>query len=372
MKITRIELYSIYTPREYGYISGHQVVRVTAEDGFYGLGEISDHRLPEREQVEAELQHLLLGRSAEDILVINEELIDHNFQASIGSPNIAAGVDLALWDLQGRLQEKPVWQLLGGKFRDRARACYPIFGTAHPEQCAKNHDRVQRVVDHGHDLVRYYISGNLENDFQFLNQVKERLGDRIHFKSFDFSHRFDDADDALRYYERLRPLNPIHVEAPSRDLDITAEFVKRVDLPVSMHAGLIDHAYDIVSKGAADILNVATSTAGITYARHYVSLAKAADVDLLIGTDQEASIGIAGQIHFAASVPTLDYPCDPFGTLLYTEDVVRERSRYEGGYLLLPEGSGLGVELDEELLAAQLRRGDPGTERVEGWRQSSD
>ena len=369
MKITGIELFSIYTPREYGYISGHQVVRVHGEDGFYGLGEISDHRLPERQEVEAKLNELLLGRRAEDILVINEELLGHDFQASVGSHNIAAGVDLALYDLQGRLLERPVYQLLGGKFRERMKVCYPIFGTANPEQCAKNMDRVKRVIDHGHDLVRYYISGNLENDFQFLSQVKERFGERIGFKSFDFSHRFDDVDEALLYYQRLRPLDPIHVEAPSRDLDVTAEFVKRVDLPVSMHAGLLDHAYDIVDKGAADILNIATSTAGITYARHYASLARAADVDLLIGTDQEASIGIAGQMHFAASVPVLDYPGDPFGTLLYLEDVVRERVRYEEGYLLLPEGSGLGMELDEELLAAQVRRGDPGVEKVEGWRQ---
>jgi len=371
MEITRVELFSIYTPREYGHVSGHQVVRVRGEDGFYGLGEISDHRLPEREQVEAELNRLLKGRQAGDILVINEELLDHGFHVSVPSHTIAAGVDLALWDMQGRVLERPVWALLGGRFRDRMKACYPIFGTAHPEQCQRNLERVQRVIDHGHDLVRYYISGNLENDFQFLSQVKERFGAQVRFKSFDFSHRFDDADEALRYYERLRPLDPIHVEAPSRDLDITAEFVRRVDLPVSMHAGLLDRAYDIVCKGAADILNVATSTAGITYARHYASLARAGDVDLLIGTDQEASIGIAGQLHFAASVPVLDYPGDPFGSLLYLEDVVEARVRYEGGHALLPEGSGLGMELDEELLADQGRRGDPGVERVEGWRQAS-
>jgi len=370
MKITRIDLFSIYTPREYGHVSGHQVVRAHGEDGYFGLGEISDHRLPEREQVEAELNRLLRNRDARDILVINEELLDHDFQSSVGSHSIAAGVDLALWDLQGHLREEPVWRMLGGKFRDRMKVCYPIFGTSHPAQSEKNMYRIQRVVDHGHDLVRYYISGNLENDFQFLSRVKERFGNRVRFKSFDFSHRFADADEALRYYERLRPLDPIHVEAPSRDLDVTAEFVGRVDLPVSMHAGLLDHAYDIVSRGAADVLNIATSTGGITYARHYVSLAKAADLDLLIGTDQEASIGIAGQIHFAVSLPMLDYPGDPFGSLLYLEDVVQERIRYEGGYLLLPGGNGLGVALDEGLLAAQLRRGDPGTERVEGWRQA--
>ena len=370
MKITRVELFSIYTPRETGQISSHQIVRLHGEDGYFGLGEISDHRLPEREPVEAALNQWLSGREVDEILVINEDLLERDFQASIPAHLIAAGIDLALYDLQGRLQEKPVCQLLGGRFRDRMKACYPIFGTTDPEQSARNLERVQRVVDHGHDLVRYYISGNLESDVQFLTRVRERFGDRIGFKSFDFSHRYDDVDEAMRCYEQLRPFGPIHVEAPSRDLDIAAEFVKRTDLPVSMHAGLLDHAYDIVDRGAADILNIATSTAGITYARHYVSLARAADVDLLIGTDQEAAIGTAAQMHFAASVPVLDYPADPFGSLLYTADVVRERMRYEGGYMLLPEGAGLGMELDEGLLEEQVRQGDPGPVKVEGWRQS--
>ncbi len=357
MKITRIELSSIYTPREYGAISSHQIVRLHGEDGYCGLGEISDHQLPEREQVESELNRLLQGREVDDFLVINEELLEHDFQASVAAPMIAAGVDLALCDLQGRLQDKPVYKLLGGKFRERMKVCYPIFGTADPEQFDKNLERIQRVVDHGHDLVRYYISRDLENDVRFATRTRERFGDRIGFKSFDFAHHFDDVDEALRYYEGLRPFDPIHVEGPSHDLEMAAEFVRRTDLPVSMHAGLIDHAYDIVDRRAADILNIATSTAGITYARHYVSLAKAADMDLLIGTDQEASIGIAAQLHFAVSLPSLDYPGDPFGTLLYTTDVVRERMRYEGGYMLLPEGPGLGMELDEELLQEQVRQG---------------
>ncbi len=360
MKITRIELFSIYTPREYGHISSHQIVRLHGEDGYYGLGEISDHRLPEREWVEAELNRLLQGREVEDVVVFNEELPAHDFQVSVAAHTIAAGVDLALWDLQGRLQEKPVYKLLGGKFRERMKACYPIFGTAAPEQFDKNLGRIQRVVENGHDLVRYYLSGDLDNDVRFMREARVRFGEKIGFKSFDFSHRFNDVDEALRHYEALRPFDPIHVEGPSRDLEVAAEFVRRTDLPVSMHAGLIDHAYDIIARGAADILNIATSTAGITYARHYVSLARAADVDWLIGTDQEASIGIAAQLHFAVSLPVLEYPGDPFGSLLYTTDVVQEKMRYEGGYMLLPEGPGLGMELEEELLEEQLRRGDPG------------
>lgn len=69
---------------------------------------------------------------------------------------------------------------------------------------------------------------------------------------------------------------------------------------------------------------------------------------------------MAGQLHFAVSVPVMEYPAGPFGTLLYLEDGVRERIQCEQEYLFLPEGNGWGMELDEERLTAQLQRGDPG------------
>ena len=71
-----------------------------------------------------------------------------------------------------------------------------------------------------------------------------------------------------------------------------------------------------------------------------------------IGTDQESTLGIAGQLHLAASVPNLDLPIDPAGPVLYLDSPAKERIRAEGSYMYLPEGPGLGVELDD----AELRK----------------
>ncbi|MBN1400820.1 MAG: hypothetical protein JXA74_08275, partial [Anaerolineae bacterium] len=72
----------------------------------------------------------------------------------------------------------------------------------------------------------------------------------------------------------------------------------------------------------------------------------------LIGTTQELSIGVAAQAMFGSLLDNLDYPSDMTGGLLYEQDVVVERVQYEGGFLLVPDGPGVGMELDEAKLAA--------------------
>jgi L-alanine-DL-glutamate epimerase-like enolase superfamily enzyme len=71
-----------------------------------------------------------------------------------------------------------------------------------------------------------------------------------------------------------------------------------------------------------------------------------------VGTTQELSIGVAAQAMFGAVLSNLDYPSDMTGGLLYQDDVVTERVRYRDGYLLVPQGPGVGMALDEAALAA--------------------
>ena len=77
---------------------------------------------------------------------------------------------------------------------------------------------LQRIVDLGHHLVRYYVSGDSALDDRFLTEMKDRFGDRIRLKSIDMSLSFTAWDTALRYAEVHRHHNPIHFEHPSRSI----------------------------------------------------------------------------------------------------------------------------------------------------------
>jgi muconate cycloisomerase len=74
-------------------------------------------------------------------------------------------------------------------------------------------------------------------------------------------------------------------------------------------------------------------------------------VSCLIGTTQELSLGTAAQAHLGASAAKLDFPSDPTGPQLYAEDVVSHLVKYDRGYLVVPEGPGLGVTVDAGRLA---------------------
>jgi L-alanine-DL-glutamate epimerase-like enolase superfamily enzyme len=352
MEITKIEAHQIETPRYYGHVSGHLIVKVHVDDGPVGLGEASDSRAADVGAVVKSYSDLLLGRAAENITEINEMLLGHGFGCTVSDPHLASAIDLALYDLNGKVQGVPAYQLLGGKMRDRLYCCYPIFGWQVQENFEAAAGYLQRLVDLGHHLFRYYISGDAALDDRFLTEMNDRHGDQLKLKQLDLSGRFNDWESALRYADALRHHDPYHFEQPSNSLRVSAEFTKRMDLPVSRHIHNLEVGYQAAEMGACTIFNVACVSGGPTYIRRLFALAESAGLRCLIGTDQESTLGTAAQVHVGVSMPNLTLPCDPMGTVLYTTSPAKERIRAEGSYLYPPEGPGLGIELDPEKMAA--------------------
>ena len=99
-----------------------------------------------------------------------------------------------------------------------------------------------------------------------------------------------------------------------------------------------------------DICNIATCSHGIKRSKALFDFAQGCGMRALHGTTQELSIGTAAAAHVCASIERIDMPCDPAGPILYTEDCTLNRVRYEDSCLVVPDGPGLGVEVDEEHL----------------------
>jgi len=205
-------------------------------------------------------------------------------------------------------------------------------------------------MNEGQDLFRLY-QGDVEADEIFLDGVKSNWGDRFVLKSLDFSgikkwKQVVHAVEALTQY-----YTPILLESVSdrKDLEGQYEVRKRIDIPTSEHVSSLNNAYEFARHRYVDIFNISLSGAGgFTTALHIAQVADAAGLSVLVGTTQELSIGVAAQAMFGSIVENLDYP----GDLLYESDVVKERARYENGYLIVPKGPGLGMELDEEKITA--------------------
>jgi galactarate dehydratase (D-threo-forming) len=363
MQIRRIQLFPIATARTTGVTNQHVIVRLEAGDGCVGWGEMSDlshvpmyqFDLPELERT---LNELLRDKDARNLAKIEDELL--RFYPDEGhmysrSGLVRQGVDLALHDLLGRADSLPAWALLGGKLRDQIKVCYPIFRMRSDAEIAPNLERVQAALDQGFDLIRVYVGANVDADLAFLKQFAERFGGRVAIKSLDFSNLLDwrRAWQATERMADLVDMLLIESPAPRNDLDGLAEFRRRSRWPISEHVQHLQHGWQLLRHASVDILNVSPYLlGGLRPSLRLIALAESARASVLLGTTQELSLGTAAVAHLGAAARVLDYPCDNTGPRLYVDDVVAAPVRYQGGYLQMPEGPGLGMDVDAARVAA--------------------
>jgi L-alanine-DL-glutamate epimerase-like enolase superfamily enzyme len=361
MKIQRVQLFPIATPRQTGIANQHVIVRIEAGESHVGWGEMSDlshvpmyqFDLPELERM---LNELLRGKDARNLAKIEDDLI--RFYPDEGhmysrSGLVRQGIDLALHDLIGRAEGVPVYDLLGGKLRDRMRVCYPIFRMRSIDEVEPNLARVEEKLKLGFDLIRVYVGANLAADELFLGQFTDRFKGRVEIKSLDFSNLLDwrRAAMAIERFDELCDYMLVESAAPRNDIEGLAQFRRRSRRPISEHVLHIHHGWQLLSAGAVDILNVSPYLlGGLRACERMIALAEAARASVLIGTTQELNLGTAAVAHLAAAARILDYPGDNTGPQLYTDDVVKTPVRYEQSHLVLPEGPGLGLEVDEAKL----------------------
>jgi len=357
MHISQIKLFPIATARSTGVTNQHVIVRLTAGESQIGWGEMSDlshvpmyqFDLPELERT---LNELLRGKDARNLAKIEDELL--RFYPDEGhlysrSGLVRQGVDLALHDLLGRADGLPVWALLGGQLRERIKVCFPIFRMRLAEEVAPNLERVQAALDQGFDLIRVYVGANVDADLIFLKQFAERFGGRVAIKSLDFSNLLDwrRSWQATERMAELVDFMLVESPAPRNDLEGLAEFRRRSRWPVSEHVQHLQHGWQLLRHASVDILNISPYLlGGLRASLRLIALAEAARASVLIGTTQELSLGTAAVAHLAAAARVLDYPCDNTGPRLYVDDVVAEPVRYTDGYLHVPDGPGLGMQVD--------------------------
>jgi galactarate dehydratase (D-threo-forming) len=363
MKIRNVRIYPIAVPRRTGFVNQHVIVRLEAGDGYVGWGEMSDlSHLPlyqfDLPELERSLNELLVGHDARNIA--NIEGITQRFFPNEGhkysrSGLVRQGIDLALHDLLGRVAEVPVYELLGGKLRDKIKVCYPVFRMRSTDEVEANLERVQDVVDRGFDLIRVYVGGNIDADSMFLEKFADRFAGDVKIKSLDFSNILGWRDSLLaaERFSDLVDFTMVESIALDCDYDGMVEFRRRGRFPVSEHVNHLNHAWLMLHRGCVDILNVSPYViGGIRPSLQIIGLAEAAQAGVLIGTTQELNLGTAAAAHLGAVARVLNYASDTTGPEVYTERVVAEPVRYENGYLLVPEGNGLGVEVDEDRLHA--------------------
>ncbi|MFB6194640.1 MAG: galactonate dehydratase [Haloplanus sp.] len=337
-------------------------LRLTTSDGTTGWGEpiVEGHAKAVRAAVEEYMESILLG---EDPLTIE----DH-WQAMYrsgfyrGGPvlmSAIAGIDQALWDIKGKQQGEPVYEMLGGPARDRIRV-YQWAGGDRPAEIA---DEARNLVDAGYTAIKMDASEPLEHIDR--PSVIDRIVDRVETVRDAVGSDVDVAVDfrgrasksmARRLLDALEPYQLLFVEEPllPEHGHLLADVAGETKIPIATGERLYTR-WDyrpLFEDNTVDVVQPNVSHAGgISEVTNVARMAETYDVTVSPNCPI-GPIALAASLQVGAHVPNfliqdLGYEIHDASTA-YNYVSNTDAFRFEDGYLELPTDPGLGIEIDEE------------------------
>ncbi|MFC5973674.1 galactonate dehydratase [Halomarina salina] len=347
-------------------------LRVETSDGLVGWGEpvVEGRSKTVRTAVEELLDNYLLGEDPHRIEDHWQAMYRGGFYR--GGPilmSAIAGVDQALWDIKGKAFDAPVHQLLGGRARDRIRV-YQWIGGDRPADVG---EAAGEKVDEGFTALKMNATSEMRSvdtpasvqaAADRIASVREAVGPEVDI-GVDFHGRVA-KPMAKRLASALEPYDPFFIEEPvlPEQNESLPDLAAHTSIPIATGERMFSRwdFKQVLADGAVDIIQPDLSHAGgITEVRKIASMAEAYDVALAphcplgpialascIQVDacshnaliQEQSL----DIHYNEGGDVLDYLADP--------DVFT----YDEGYVDVPTGPGLGIEVNEEYVREQAER----------------
>lgn len=336
------------------HASNHGIVRITDESGKQGLGEIAFAWLGGAHGLCREVNDFwaerLVGLDSTDLSGVNA-VLDALCVFSKKALLAKAGVEMAVWDLLGKELGMPVHALLGGRRRDEIVL---TGGMRMADLDTMLEDAVLRVSE-GYLELKLKVGLNEEKDLEAVRRIRSSIPDHIRLRA-DANMAWRDRKQAKRMMDALYDLGVFIVEQPLPAEDIAGHHWLRDNTKnlLLIDEGVWDtaDARKYAQAEAADMLHVYVSEAGgLAGARGVFELAAAFGMDCTVGSMPEGVIGASASLHLAAAMGNLSvWPSDIRGHTGYAEDVTVAPLPVRGGKIWVPDGPGLGVEIDEEKL----------------------
>jgi galactonate dehydratase len=338
-------------------------VRITTEQGHVGLGQSACWAYPEA--VHAMVQTFrayLLGQDARQIERHWQHLYRMGpFRGSVLSGAVSA-IDIALWDIKGQILQAPIWELLGGKYRDRVRL-HLLMGGDSAEAVAAN---AVAAAKEGFTAIKFDPIpegyGDLTQD-ALVRGVAERVAAAREAVKSDVDiilelHRKLTPLQALPVIEAIAPFNPLFVEDPIQIDSIVsqAEIARRVSTPVANGERLhtIWEFRELLVCGGSQYVRPDVGLAGgLTHTRKIAAIAESFHA-AVVTHNYLGPVLTAAAVHLDTSIP--NFVVQEYA--MADEDAkwsgFRSVLRRQGGYVLPPEVPGLGVVLVDTSVSAPL------------------
>ena len=365
MQIARVETIPVEVPLKEGLttktaggehvVSPYVVVRVHTDAGLVGLGEatLSPRWSGETSPGCVAAIEGLIGPAivGEDPTALTH--LRHKIDRTIRfNPFAKAAVEMALWDLCGKAADQPVYQLLGGKVRDELPMKMVVGAFPVPQAVAL----AERFLEWGATCLKVKVGLDPREDTARVRAVREAAGPNIPI-GIDANQGWDLAT-ARQCLSRMEACNLLFAEQPvpiadPRDL-VRLRADTRVPIMADESVFTLQDARHLADLGAADILGVYPGKhTGIAATREIAQLAQTAGLVCSMGSNLELGIATAAMLHIGAAEPAIDserYPGDFLGPLYHQADLLTKPLALGPAVARVPDGPGLGIELDEDQL----------------------
>ncbi|MBD2843738.1 starvation-sensing protein RspA [Paenibacillus sp. IB182496] len=349
------------------------VVKVeTSEPGLYGLGcaTFTQRYLAVAEAIERDLKPFVIGKDPQRIEDIwQTAMVSSYWRNGPVLNNALSGIDMALWDIKGKLAGLPVYQLLGGKCREAAA----IYRHADGADLGEIEERVHQYMEEGVRHIRcqwggyggkhtvqspeealpgayFHPASYARGVVKLFDRMRERFGDEIELLH-DVHERLQPVE-AVRLAKQLEPYRLFFLEDPLPPEHLQAMRLLRQQTATPLAIGeLFVHPQEwvpLISQGLIDFIRVHLSAiGGITPARKLAALADAFGVRTAWhGPGDVSPVGHAANLH-------LDLSCPNFGIQEWyafpeaVQEVFPGCPSVRNGYAYVREAPGLGVDIDE-------------------------
>jgi L-alanine-DL-glutamate epimerase-like enolase superfamily enzyme len=337
----------------YSVLDRTVLVRITASDGTIGWGETYGIVAPQAVVaiVADVLAPLLIAREPTDIPAIWDELYAlmrvRGHWSGFYTDALAA-IDIALWDLAGKLAGRPVVELLGGARRQRI----PAYASGLPKATLLERVALAReLVARGFRAIKYAAAVSHEGVVAEMRALREALGPDVEIM-VDLHWRYG-ATEAITLIRALEPYRPCFVEAPCapEDIDAEADIAANVSVPVAggEEWSTIFQVRPRLTHRCVSVIQPEVAHTGLS---QFVAIGRlAAEQGVKVMPHATVGVGIfhAASLHGAACLADVPYHEHQHSIFDANLRYVDTRMRCVDGWVILPEGPGLGVEPNAEL-----------------------
>lgn len=360
MKINRIEAipFSIPYRKALRFASGevhaaeHVLVRVHTDDGIVGVAEA-----PPRPFTYGETQagivavvDQIFAPQLVGLTVLERERAHARMGRTVANPTAKSAIDMAMWDALGKTLDLSVNELLGG-YTNRMRVCH-MLGFDEPRNMVVEAERI--IETYGIHTFKVKVGRRpWRLDTDIVRALRERFGDTVEL--YVDGNRGWSAAEAGKAMQHMADLDLIFAEelCPADDVLGRRWLVEQLDVPFIADESATTPAAVTreVLGGSATAVSIKTARTGFTSSQRVHHLAEGLGLEVVIGNQIDGQIGTACAVAFGSAYRLTSQRAGELSNFLdMSDDLLTAPLRIHDGALAVPNGAGLGIEIDPEKL----------------------